>query len=63
MIDRYISAKDVREALGCSRDKAYEIMYSFDARKQLYRIGRKLMIKERVFKTWIEEHNTRGYQG
>jgi len=53
----------VREALGCSRDKAYEIMYSFDARKQLYRIGRKLMIKERVFKTWIEEHNTRGYQG
>lgn len=58
MIDRYITAKDIRAALGCSRDRAYEIIYSFDARGQLYRIGRKLMIKERVFKLWLEEHNT-----
>ena len=54
MKDRYIGTAEIVDRLGCGRTQANEIMHMFEARGQMYKIGRVLRVKERVFNDWME---------
>jgi len=52
--DKLIGTPDIMERTGCGRTQANEIMHAFEARGQMYRIGRSLKVKEKVFEEWLE---------
>ena len=54
MKDRYIGTPEIVDRLGCGRTQANEIMHMFEARGQMYKIGRTLKVKEKVFADWLE---------
>ena len=54
MKDRYIGTAEIVDRLGCGRTQANEIMHLFEQRGQMYRIGRMLRVKERIFNDWLE---------
>ena len=51
--DRYLGTPDIIEILGCGKSYANELMHMFEARGQMYRVGRRLKVKERAFKDWM----------
>lgn len=54
MKDRYIGTAEIVDRLGCGRTQANEIMHMFEMRGQMYKIGRVLRVKERIFNDWLE---------
>lgn len=50
---QYYGTREIRAVLGIGKQKANEIMHMFEARGQLYRIGRLLKVKEKVFQDWL----------
>ena len=54
MKDKLIGTAEIVDRLGCGRTQANEIMHAFEARGQMYRIGRSLKVKEKVFEEWLE---------
>lgn len=53
MKDRYIGTADIVEILGCGRTYANELMHMFEKRGLMYKVGRRLKVKERVFRDWL----------
>lgn len=54
MKDRYIGTNEIRARTGLSKAKVNEIMHMFEYRGQMYRVGTKLLVKERIFEDWLE---------
>lgn len=54
MKDRYIGTSEIVDRIGCGRTQANEIMHMFEVRGQLYRVGNRLKVKERIFNEWLE---------
>ena len=46
--------KEVATILGISKTTATELMHMFEARGQLYRVGRLMRVKAAVFSDWLE---------
>ena len=54
MKDRLLGTPEIMERTGCGRTQANEIMHLFEVRGQLYRVGNRLKVKEKVFNEWLE---------
>lgn len=54
MRDKLIGTKEIGEVLGVGKTCANEIMHLFEKRGQLYRVGKLLKVKEKVFRDWLE---------
>ena len=52
--DRMIGTPDIMERKGCGKTQANEIMHMFEWRGQMYKVGRKLKVKEKIFNDWLE---------
>jgi excisionase family DNA binding protein len=50
-IERYVSAKEIIQALGISRSRAYQLMREMPRVK----LGRTVRISEAAFKLWLEK--------
>ena len=61
--ERYLGTRDIMYILGVGRTKANEIMHMFEFRGLMYRVGRKMMVKEKVFQDWLKyECKTDGFK-
>lgn len=50
IMEQYLCAKDVADALKCSSKTAYDVIHSMPCLK------RPLRVSERIFKRWLEDH-------
>ena len=60
---RYYTAKDIMGMLSVSKDKAYEILHSFAARGQLFRVGKTLRVRADYFEKYLNrmEKNSKDF--
>ena len=49
----YYGTREIRAVLGVGKQKANELMHMFEERGQLYRVGKLLKVKEKVFQDWL----------
>ena len=54
-IERYVSAKEIKDALGVSRSRAYQLMRELPRVK----VGRTVRVTEAAFKRWLEARTVR----
>jgi len=52
--ERYIGSKEIMFILGVGYTRANEILHMFEYRGQMYRIGRSMKVKEKVFNDWLQ---------
>ena len=50
----YYGTREFRAVLGIGKTKANELMHMFEERGLMYRVGRLMVVKAKVFEDWLE---------
>lgn len=50
----YYGTREIQAILGIGKQKANELMHMFEERGQLYRVGKLLKVKTKVFNDWMD---------
>ena len=51
----YYTAEDIAVILNVGKNTSYEILHSFDARGQLFKLGKTLRVRQDYFEQWLRE--------
>lgn len=57
--DRLLTAKDLRNIIGCSKDRAYELIHSESF--PCIKIGSRYYVKKSAVDLWLETYSGREY--
>lgn len=56
---RYYDAKDIMSILGVGRNTAYELMHMFEAKGNLFKVGKTIRVRQDCFDKWLLDQEER----